>query len=282
VAGFKGRDIYLSEPYRPYAWPETYTQTVDYPVVGLGSIDTTLVVLTTGTPYYLQGSHPDAMVLVTSDLEQACASKRSIVSMDGVVVYASPDGLVALTPSGSRILTEQLFERADWQAFDPASMHAYGHDRQYIAFYDNGVDQGCIIQGCIIYDFVTGSISQSSIYADAAFRDLQDDALYLLDGSKNVVSWEGGSAQAYTWKSKRFTMPRETSFALAQIYAESYSDLTFKFYGDGVLLHTQTVTGRGHFRLPATPAHDIEFQLEGTDEVFAVNIAQSAEELAQV
>jgi hypothetical protein len=36
MAGFVGRDIYFCEPYRPHAWPVDYSQTIDYPVVGLG------------------------------------------------------------------------------------------------------------------------------------------------------------------------------------------------------------------------------------------------------
>lgn len=55
VAGFLGRDIYFCEPYRPFAWPENYIQTIDDPVVGLGRMDTTLAVLTTGNPYFIQG-----------------------------------------------------------------------------------------------------------------------------------------------------------------------------------------------------------------------------------
>jgi hypothetical protein len=54
MAGFVGRDIYFCDPYHPHAWPIAYNQTVDYPVVGLGRMDTTLAVLTTGTPYFLQ------------------------------------------------------------------------------------------------------------------------------------------------------------------------------------------------------------------------------------
>jgi hypothetical protein len=277
MAGFVGRDVYFCDPYRPYAWPEPYRQALDYPVVGLGAIDTTLVVLTTGVPYLIQGSHPDSVVVVRSEVEQACVSKRSVVSMGGGVVYASPDGLVLITTGGAKVLTQSLYEREDWQALNPESMHAYGHDNKYVAFYDTGSEQGSIV-----YDFTIGQFTTSALYATAGYQDLQDDRLYLVNGSKQVVSWDDGAELSYTWRSKKFSMPRTTSFALAQVYAESYDDLTFKLYVNGVLAHTQTVTGLRHFRLPATPGDLFEFQLEGTDEVFAVNIAQSAEELAEV
>ena len=71
-----------------------YVQTIDYPVVGLGRMDTTLAVLTKGTPYFIQGTHPLNMAVVKADIEQACVSKNSIVSLMGGVLYAAPDGLM--------------------------------------------------------------------------------------------------------------------------------------------------------------------------------------------
>ena len=55
LAGFEGNQIYFSEPYYPHAWPDIYALTVDYPIVGLGVYDTTLVVLTTKFPYLISG-----------------------------------------------------------------------------------------------------------------------------------------------------------------------------------------------------------------------------------
>jgi hypothetical protein len=56
MAGFTGNDVYFSEVFRPFAWPVDYMQTVDYPIVGIGVMDTTFAVLTKGTPYFMQGA----------------------------------------------------------------------------------------------------------------------------------------------------------------------------------------------------------------------------------
>lgn len=275
MAGFTGRDVYFCEPYRPHAWPVQYMQSLDFPVVGLGRMDTTLAVLTTGTPYFIQGSSPDAMVVVKSDLEQACASKRSIVSTNNSVIYASPDGLVLLSSSGSRLLTEQLFSRALWQeAFNPTSIHAYQQDMKYVAFYNNGA-----ISGGFIFDLTSGQFIYHNIYATAGYNDLQADKLYTAFSDRAVKIWQGGAPLSYTWKSKKFTMPQIMGFSCAQVEAEAYP-VTAKIYSDGTLVHTQTVVSRTPFRLPATPGRDWEFQIEGNTEVFAVLVAQSMEELA--
>ena len=277
MAGFVGRDVYFCDPYHPHAWPENYVQSLDYPVVGLGRMDTTLAVLTTGTPYFMQGSHPDSMVSVKSDLEQSCSSKRSIVSTNGVVIYASPDGLVTLSPGGSKLVTEQFFTRAQWQEyFKPDSIVGYSHDLKYVGFYNNGTTSGGFI-----YDPTSGQFILHNIYATAGYSDLQRDKLFLAFSDRTVKPWLDGSDLNYVWKSKTFTLPQVTGFSCAQIEAEAYP-VTAKFYSDGVLVHTQTVTGRTPFRLPTKPGRDWEVQLEGSSEVFSLAIAQSMQELAGV
>jgi hypothetical protein len=275
MAGFTGRDVYFCEPYRPHAWPVQYMQSLDFPVVGLGRMDTTLAVLTTGTPYFIQGSSPDAMVVVKSDLEQSCASKRSIVSTNNSVIYASPDGLVMLSSGGSKVLTEQMFTRAQWQStFNPSSIHAYQHDMKYVAFYTTGG-----VTGGFIYDLTTGQMILHTLYATAGYNDLQADKLYTAFADRTIKIWLAGSALSYTWKSKKFTMPQIMGFSCAQVEAEAYP-VTAKIYSDNVLVHTQTVTSRTPFRLPVAPGLDWEFQIEGNTEVFNILMAQSMQELA--
>lgn len=277
MAGFKGRDVYFCDPYHPHAWPAQYTQSLDYPVVGLGRMDTTLAVLTTGSPYFIQGGHPDSMTVVKSDLEQSCASKRSIVSTNGAVIYASPDGLVMLSSNGSKLITEQYFTRAQWQAFfKPESIHAYQHDLKYIAFYDNGTQQGSFV-----YDLTSGALITTNIYATAGYNDLQLDKLFVAFANGAVKPWFEGSALSYVWRSKKFTFPRPLSMACAQLDAEAYP-VTVKFFVDGVLAHTQVVTDRTPFRIASVSGRDWEAQIEGNTELFGFAMAQSMTELSGV
>ena len=276
MAGFVGRDIYFCVPYRPYAWPSIYVQTVDYPIVGLGALDTTLVVLTQGTPYFVQGSHPDSMVVVKTDIEQSCLSKRSIVSIAGAVVYASPDGLVSVTPGGSKILSAELFTRDQWNAlFAPASIHAYEHDLKYFAFYNNGS-----VQGGFVLDFASGSLTLHNYYAACGFSELRSDKLFVCNGN-TIVRWGAGSAMTYTYRGKRNTFPHYIGFSCAQVEAEAYP-LTFRIYHDDVMLFEKVVMDRWPFRLPAKGGRDYEFELVADVEVFNVAWAQSMEELASV
>jgi len=276
VAGFVNRDVFFCEPYRPYAWPVAYMQSLDYDIVGLGVLDTTLVVLTTGEPYFIQGATPDSMVVVKAQNPQSCVSKRSIVSAQGSVFYASPDGLMRVSTSGSELVTWEKFSVEQWQALNPASFNAFFHEDKYIAFYDNGTESGAFVM-----DLRTGEVSFSEVYAEAGFRDLFDDALYIKQAGRSTVSiWRGSNAkQEAVWRSKRYSMPRRTSLSWAHVEAENYP-LTCRVYSDGALIHTQNVASRDPFRLPSAPGRDWEVEVETDKEVFALMLAQSSKELA--
>src|SRR4030067_1131225 len=80
MAGFAGNELRLSEPWFPHAWPFGYRQTTDYPIVGIGSFGTTIVIGTTGTPYLVGGSSPDGMSLERIARYWPCLAKRGMVS----------------------------------------------------------------------------------------------------------------------------------------------------------------------------------------------------------
>lgn len=266
MVGFVGRDIYFSEAYKPYAWPVTYTQTTEYPIVGLGATDTSLFVMTKGLPAIVQGSSPDLMTMVKADMHQACVSKKSIVTIGGSVFYASPDGLIRMSPAGSEIITASILDREAWQKYDPDTIHAYRQERRYVAFFDS-TEYGA---GGFILDLEQNIFIQHTLSADCGYYSLLSDALYLSDS--NVISeWGAGDELSYTWKSKKFTFPYEVSFPRFRVDAEG-SDVTIKIYRDGSLILTKAITPRVMHPMPSGRGKDWEFELTGTSEVFMVAI----------
>lgn len=322
VAGFLGRDVYFAEPYRPFAWPETYIQTLDDPIVGLGRMDTTLAVLTTGTPYFIQGSHPENVNVVKADLEQSCVSKRSIVSMGRSVFYASPDGLMMLTPSGSGVITEALFDRTYWQALVPANIHAYGHDGKYVAFFGTSTITvpnpagGTYSVGGFVLDTVSKQFYLHSITCRAGYRDLHNDSLFLSQGltTQTLAKWgQGTPLSGAVWRSKMFSMPQSVGFACGQVEAGPLTvardgaagnayPITLRVYVDGVLFMTKSITNAEHyeatklllsrrapFRLPplvqtglTVQGRDWEIELDVTSEIFNLALANAMSEIAGV
>jgi hypothetical protein len=113
------------------------------------------------------------------------------------------------------------------------------------------------------------------------FLDILTDTLYYTDG-ENIFQWEGDATdKTYTWRSAKLRFPRETNLGAALIEAESYVDVVFNLYADGVLRHSETVKDGEPFRLPGGyMANIFEMELVGTDIVQGVSVAENIFDLA--
>lgn len=279
---FAGTAIYMSEPGYPYAWPVKYQLGIDYNIVGGAVIGDSVVICTTGTPYILSGNHPASTSLRRIEENQACLAKRSIVDMGFAVCYASPDGLIAVTPQGIKNVTEQLFSRDQWIALKPSSFVATLWEGKYLCSYNTGSVTGVFAinpenpdAGVVYYD----------TYFYAAHNYLVDDYLYLVDGT-NIVSWDSsGTETPYTWKSGKLQAPKPVNFGVGQVRANTYpygatTPLLMTLYGDGTKRWSGYIFDSTPFRLPAGyKASQWEIQLVGTAEVYEVLLGETMQDL---
>jgi hypothetical protein len=277
MAAFMGYDVYFCEAYKPYSWPVSYMQTVDFPVVGLGAFGTSLVILTKGNPYVVTGTDPQSMTLEKLAVPYSCLSKRSICAAFGDVVYASPEGLTSIGISGTKVLTDAVMTRLEWNAYKPSSMLCVVWDNRVFMFYDTGT-----VQGCLCLDNKQGLI-ESSVYATAAYTDPISGELYLAIGNK-IMKWNANTALTYTWKSKVFTHPNYINFSWGQINANAYP-VTLNVYAENnpVAYYTVSVPSIAPFRLPSgSKSKYWELELVGSVPVLEVVVADSLEEIKNV
>jgi hypothetical protein len=134
MVGFFDKTLCFCEPYAPYAWPVEYQQTLEHPIVAIGVFGQTAVVLTTGFPYFVSGADSASMSAQKIEVPQACVAARSVASVDGGVIYASPDGLCLASPSGIEIITQGAFNKADWLASVTSGAVGAFHDGAYYLF----------------------------------------------------------------------------------------------------------------------------------------------------
>lgn len=277
AAMLTGKAVRFCEAFFVYAWPQGYEMPVGDTPVGLGVFDQNLLVLTTGRPYLITGQTPDAMSLAPIPLLQACIAKQSIVSTGHEVVWASPDGLFAVGSAGPRNLLAGVMTRDDWQALNPSSIVGVVHEGMYLGFYNDGSKKGFIVDPSN-----PGGITFLTTGYDAVFRDTVNDHLYVLAGA-NVAKFDAGaSAMTATFKSKVFHFPQATLFTAAKVIADTFDTVTIKFYADGVLRKTKTVTSKKPFRLPQG-YRPTEWQVEGSTKspIDAIVLADSVGELEQ-
>lgn len=134
MAGFFGKTVCFCEPYAPYAWPIDYQLTTEFDIVGIGVFGQTAVVLTKGFPYYFSGADSASMSQQKIEVPQSCIAAGTIATVDGGVMYASPDGLCLASPSGVAVVTQGSFSKADWQAAVSAGAVGAFHDGAYYLF----------------------------------------------------------------------------------------------------------------------------------------------------
>ena len=211
MAGFVGNQVYLSEPYAPYAWPARYKQVVDLPVVALGNFGTTIIAATTGKPYVINGVEPAYATPSQYPGILACTSKRSLVSTEHGVLYASSQGLVQATGSGAQPITLGIIDADDWRDLKPGTMHAVFYNGMYIAFYATAIVDG-LTQGAgfIIEGIGSGNLhlTRLDFYRYGTYLDAETNKLYMIkyDGvTVTVEEWEAaGTRKTYLWRSKVF------------------------------------------------------------------------------
>lgn len=267
MAALDGYTIRFCEPFRPHAWPEAYSQTVDYYPVGLGQFGQSFVVLTTGLPYVIEGVHPGNVSMAPAPFYQPCVSKRSIVSTGGEVLWASPDGLVAVGGNGPQWLTGELFTPDDWRARNPETLIGRWHEGWYIGVFDRPADPS----GFMFRPSTQEWIDLPSLAATAMFRDTVGDALYLCVDDV-IHQFRDGAVLDYTWKSQEIVSPL-LDYAAARVTGEY--PVTFKLFKDRQLKFTKQVMSDEPFKLPAGLARTWEVELSGNRPVQGVVISST-------
>lgn len=313
LAGFVGNRVYISEPYLPHAWPYSYP--VDGTIVGLGYIGNTIVVLTDESIYLLTG---EASAKSTTKLagRYPCLSKAGIVSCELGVFFPSEEGIVQVTLDGPKLFSYDYFTGKQYHAnYSPTAVRAAFFNGYYFGFHNNG----CFMINtrdmslCRITTYPNAAAPHVSLVDNHLYYVSQD-----YEGDNAIYEFEGedDTYQQYRWRSKEYLLGVPASLSAARVIRDVseygaandesddlvgstvnedplneaalnddgtqqvYLGITFKFYGDGELLLTKTITSDEAFRLPAGNAYRrCYFEVSGDVPVVDVALAPSMEEL---
>jgi hypothetical protein len=270
LAGYFDNTLCFSEAFYPHAWPVPYQLAFTDEIMGICAVSGGIIVATKGRPHVISGSSPSAMSDNIIDCDFPCVSGRSIVDMGDFAVYASTEGLVAISGGDASLMTAAAMTADQWKELKPETIHAYRHDGKYLAFYEGGCFSFAANEGFQFYD----------IKADYGYYDLYKDDLYILDAGK-IYGWRKGGAMKMRWKSKIYEVPPGASgLTCGKLIATQYP-ATFRLYGDGQKFFEAQVTSRDMFRLPPgfSGVRDIEIELAGNVEIKSIQVASSPSEL---
>lgn len=304
MVGFVGNQVCFSAQNRPHAWPVAYRLTVDTDVVAIGAIDTTVVIGTKSFPYVAQGNTPDSYSASKLEVPQACVAKRSLAYLIGIgVVFASPDGLIAVAGTGQvRNLTASVFTRKQWEALVPESIVGVQHDDVYHFWFDAGAS-GVERSGYALDMKPEGfGVVELSYYAQAVHSDPLTDGLYMVlqelnepasvylpepstapvpDG-QTIYQFDGDddSLMTYQWRGKLNLLPAPGVPQFLRVQAADHDNLVVIGYGDGEE-HFEIVSVSSEERtLPTENKFDTyELEFIGTSRVQRAQAAETIEEI---
>jgi hypothetical protein len=282
--GFINKIVCLSEPFHVYAWPRDYELTTQYEIVAIGHYESNIIVATTGNPVMITGITPaDGMAMAELPINEACISKRSMVSLGHSAIYASPNGLVMASGNGAQLISEAFFDKDEWNSLNPKSIHAIEHRGKYLFFWKVSDSN----KGAYIFDPLNPNqgIVQLSIHTDFAYRDLKTDTLYLLQDDGLIQKFDVDTLKDRTkfiWRSKKFRAPtlRGERLLAARVLADSYTDISLKIIADDQLLYQTCTTSDRPFRLPNHSAKAYwQVEVSATDVIREISLAGSMQEL---
>lgn len=211
--GSSGDELCASVVDAPHAWP--YRKSLGDKIQGIAVMGNAAVVATTGAPYVVQGVDPSALQPTVLDSNQACVSPRSVVGVGPAVIYASPDGLVAVSGYEAKVITSQIITSEEWRRdFSPSQIHAYHYEGNYVFFT---ATRGYILR---LQDGM--ALTELGFNATAGYSDLAQDKLYLMVGGTLQVFGESATRLSYTWKSRVYRFDWPTSFACIRVNADAY------------------------------------------------------------
>jgi hypothetical protein len=215
LVGFSGRDLWMSEPYHPHAWPLQYVQTMQTEIVGVAIYSNVIVVTTTSHPYVAEGMSPLGITFQKIDSIDPCLNRRSMATTINGVYYSSPQGIIACTGGTTQLATFNLFTREEWQnQFSPTTVQAVPYGLQVIAFDTS--DAG------FIFSPVDPNSPLTTLDRFSNVTAIQIDAysgdVYLVQGSQ-IRLWDPPESipYSYTWVSKQFDLPNPVNFGAVRI-----------------------------------------------------------------
>ena len=271
LAGFVDNLVCFSVPWYPHAWPASYQKAVDRDVVALGAYGTTVVVLTDGQPYVIIGNDPANSVMERMDLGFSCLSKRGRIQAGDAVVYPCAEGLAAVGPGVSGVISEDSIDSDEWiSTYQPSTIHAYYWQGCYVGFY--GETAG------FIFDLKTKNLVDLDFYATAGFYDKTDGTLYLLV-SGQIVKFTGGStSREINYLTKKFTYSY-ACLGVVKVLANAYPvkiDIIYRSIPYTIVL---SVESADPVRIKSFLTDNCEVRILGSPTVSAIFLASTLEEL---
>ncbi len=277
LAGFFDNCLCFSVPNYPHAWPLSYRKRTEKDIVSIGAFGSAVVVLTKGQPYLCVGNDPSNMVMEKVDPGLSCLSKRGKVQVGELVVYPSPEGITAIGPNGSEVLSLEILTPDQWvETYNPSTMSAFYWQGNYISFYTTDT-----VSAGIFFDIKNKDFVELDFYATGGHYDKESGVLYLIIDGEIVSFSDASSFRNFDYKSRRFRFS-PSSLGVIKVLSNATNDVVAVDviypeipFTDTLLVISDEVQRLEHMGLVGS----CEVRVFGDVDVTAIFLASTMEEL---
>lgn len=166
------------------SWPVAYRYDVKDNIVALATTSNSVFALTDGWPWVLSGTAPETMTAAKLAGPAACVSPRGVCVYRNAVYYASNEGLMVIANSADagtvcQNLTQKIFTKEQWQAYNPSSCLMAQFDGALFLFFKDR--NGNSLEGLVI-DLAESAdaVTTHDEAASCVCTDNRDDTMYFV------------------------------------------------------------------------------------------------------
>lgn len=286
LVGHNKRILCFAEPDAFYAWPVEYYKVFQEDIVTIETVGSSLVVLTTGVPYIVQGVHPSSMDARRLAEPVPCSSAQGSTEVAGAVYFTSETGLYRLEDYALANVSSGFIDSEAWRDLDPTTM--------ILGNYDNKVFVHCpTVNKTYVFDALNAQEGVRTVdLAVESFVELEEtNDLAYVDSSTRELKLFDRSKDGHlnvSWESKTYVFNDPTTFNMCKVRANKYPVRIRVEYDHAVTGETKDyikdVGSSAFFYLPFNArAHrwrvGVESISQSTElEVRDIQLAQSPEE----
>ncbi len=136
----KPKTVCFSDVDLIYSWPTAYRYDIRNNIVALAVTSNSVFALTDGWPYVLSGTAPEGMTATKLAGPAACVSPTGVCVFRNAVYFASNAGLMTIYSDADagtvcQNVTDKMFTKEQWAAFNPSSCVMGQHDGALFLFF---------------------------------------------------------------------------------------------------------------------------------------------------
>jgi len=266
LAAFKANEVWLCEPYMPWAWKRANVVTLPYKVIDIHPYEQGIVVFTERKNYYMSGQLPNEFVPSELIGEFPAVNKNSALGVDGQLVYMSTDGL-AVVQGGRVTLDQSCMTRDVWRELllnlgsnQVVRLAHFGH--RILIYLSGVVSTGHLMDvGGILVDMAKGTWTYTTITPKFAMHapvnsfSAVHDNLVFSTGNQWQIAYAGSTLLVWSWWSRDTVVPHPTNFGVLQVFGTGQIKIVVRA-DDATVFDTTVSLGHGDrygrlIRLPA-------------------------------